>query len=89
MRARVGEPAVDYGHIDALCLGLRFHQRHHGLDHLNQRSRADVVGEMTRLDAAEVEQVGDDSHQVLLALPYSLQIIDLLRRYWAAKAKAE
>ena len=44
---------------------------------------------MTGLDAAEVQQVGNDSHQVLLAAPNSFQIIDLLGGEGSTEPEAE
>src|SRR5438045_1385745 len=74
---------------DSLRLSLWFDQRNHGLDHIHERSWSDVVGEVTCFDAAEVEQVRDDPHEVLLAVADSLQVIDLLRCDRTTEAEAK
>src|SRR5687768_10384105 len=49
----------------------------------------DVVGEVPRLDATEIQEIADDSKQVLLAPADAVEVLDLFLADGAAETKAK
>lgn len=78
-------PTVFEAH--ALTVRLRRDHEDHRVDDLLEGNRSDVIIQLPRLDLAEVEDVVDDSEQVILAPFDAPQLLLLLRRYWTGYSK--
>ena len=65
---------------NVLCLRLRGEQRQHGVHHTLNRDDREIVGHLSRLDPAVVEQVTDDAEEVQLAAANAREVALLLLR---------
>ena len=74
---------------DCFRVSLGLDQGYDAVDHVRQWQWPDVIREVTRLDAAEVQEIGNNTEQVLLASPNPLHVIQLLGSYRPAESEAQ
>ena len=74
---------------DPLGQSLRLNESDCGIDDLGDDERSNLVGDVPGFDAAVVEEIGDDSQEMLLAPADALEILRLLRSNGSTKSECE